>query len=68
MTGILILNGDRPDIAFDNGILYGGLHCGECFDVYFGRWIRVRLEYFDGWIIICEGKSYPMSYGLRVRI
>ena len=28
MTGILIQNGDRPDIVFDNGTLYGGLHCG----------------------------------------
>lgn len=68
MTGVLIHNGDRPDIVFDNGALYGGLHCGECFDVYVNQWISVRLEYLDDWIIVCEGKSYPLSYGLPVKI
>ena len=28
MTGILIKLDDRPDIIFDNGTFYGGLHCG----------------------------------------
>lgn len=68
MTGILIQNGDRPDIAFYNGTLYGGLHCGECFAIYFNRWIKVRLEYLDSWIIIDHGKSYPIPYGVCVRI
>ena len=36
MVGILIFNGDRPDIALDNGALYGGLHCGDCFQYYDG--------------------------------
>lgn len=68
MTGTLIQNGERPDIAFDNGTLYGGLHCGECFDVFFNQWIKVRLEHLDSWIIIYDGKSYPVLYGVRVRI
>lgn len=68
MTGILIQCDDRPDIVFDNGTLYGGLHCGECFDVYFNRWISVRLEYLDNWVIIYRGKSYPICYGTLVRI
>lgn len=68
MTGILIQCDDRPDIVFDNGMLYGGLHCGECFDVYFNRWINVRLEYYDNWVIIYRGKSYPICYGALVRI
>ena len=32
MIGQLIWNHDRPDIAFDTGALYGGLHCGDCFN------------------------------------
>lgn len=68
MTGILIQNGDRPDIAFDSGTLYGGLHCGDCFDIYSNRWIRVRLEYLDSWIIVYNGKRYPPPYGARVRV
>lgn len=68
MTGILIQCDDRPDIVFDNGTLYGGLHCGECFDVYCNRWLSVRLEYYDNWVIIYRGKAYPIRYGTLVRM
>lgn len=68
MTGILIWNGERPDIAFDNGMLYGGLHCGECFDVFAGCWKKVRLELSQGWMVVENGKMMPVQYGLRVRI
>lgn len=34
MIGRLIWNHDRPDIAFDTGALYGGLHCGDCFQCW----------------------------------
>ena len=46
MTGLLIFNQDRPDIVLETGILYGGLHCGDCFCCLIdSEWIDVRLEY-----------------------
>ena len=35
MTGALVFDErtDRYDIRFDLNSYYGGLHCGECFDV-----------------------------------
>ena len=37
MTGALVFDErtDRYDIRFDLNSYYGGLHCGECFDVCF---------------------------------
>ena len=50
MIGRLIWNQDRPDIVFDTGTLYGGLHCGDCFAYWLdGRWLDVRLEYMNDW-------------------
>ena len=36
MTGALVFDErtDRYDIRFDLNSYYGGLHCGECFDVW----------------------------------
>jgi hypothetical protein len=68
MTGILIWNGERPDIAFDNGALYGGLHCGECFEIFSDCWKTVRLELYREWVIVEDGKMTPIHYGLRARI
>lgn len=68
MTGILIQIDDRPDIVFDNGTLYGGLHCGECFHVYMNQWISVRLEYSDKWVVYYGGKKCPVPFGKRVEI
>lgn len=68
MIGILIQNGDRPDIAFENGTTYGGLHCGECFQIYRKQWEAVRLEYDEGWILICQGRKTPVEYGSMVVI
>ena len=47
MTGILIKLNDRPDIIFENGTFYGGLHCGECLSVFKENvgWVPVRLEF-----------------------
>ncbi len=51
MIGRLIWNQDRPDIVFDTGTLYGGLHCGDCFACWLdGRWLDVRLEYMNDWV------------------
>jgi hypothetical protein len=35
----------RYDIRFGREEYYGGLHCGECFDVLIdGKWIPTRIE------------------------
>ena len=68
MTGILIQLDDRPDIIFDNGTFYGGLHCGDCFNVQMNQWINVRLEYSDEWVVYYRGKRYPVPFGKRVEV
>ena len=69
MIGRLIWNQDRPDIIFDTGILYGGLHCGDCFACWLdGRWLDVRLEYMNDWVLIHNGLFVPVRYGVSVRI
>ena len=36
---------DRYDIRFDLADYYGGLHCGDCFDVMIGgKWKPTRIE------------------------
>ena len=47
MTGALVFDErtDRYDIRFDLASYYGGLHCGDCFDVFTrGRWKPTRIE------------------------
>ena len=69
MIGRLIWNHDRPDIVFDTGTLYGGLHCGDCFSCWLdGRWLDVRLEYMNDWVLIHNGLFVPVRYGVSVRI
>jgi len=69
MTGRLIYNHDRPDIAFDTGALYGGLHCGECFRCRIDdQWVPVRLEYMGDWVLIQNAHPIPICYGVRVEI
>ena len=69
MIGRLIWNQDRPDIAFATGMLYGGLHCGDCFAFYLDdHWIDVRLEYADDWVLIHNGHFVPDRYGILVSI
>ena len=49
-TGALIFDetADRYDIRFDIADYYGGLHCGECMDVFTGgKWKPTRIEYGD---------------------
>lgn len=69
MFGTLIFNGERPDIALEDGTLYGGLHCGDCFRYDENGWIDVRLEYLgDEWVLVCHGEYIPVRYGVQVRI
>ena len=53
-TGALIFDetADRYDIRFDIADYYGGLHCGECMDVFTGgKWKPTRIEYGDNWYL-----------------
>ena len=69
MTGILIFNQDRPEIALDTGRLYGGLHCGECFQCLIeDTWVNVRLEYDQDWVVLVRGMKCPVPYGSRVQM
>ena len=54
-TGALIFDetADRYDIRFDIADYYGGLHCGECMDVFTGgKWKPTRIEYGDNWYLV----------------
>ena len=67
MQGILIYNGTRPDVAFDNGRLLGGLHCGDCFMCQLeGQWLDVRLEFQEYWLIVYKSQTHSVPYGARV--
>ena len=57
----------RYDIRFGLDSFYGGLHCGECFDVFVrGKWKPTRIEYGDNWYLV--GIRAEDLNGLRVRI
>src|SRR5699024_4551248 len=58
---------DRYDIRFDLADYYGGLHCGECMEVFAGgRWKPTRIEYGENWYLV--GVRAEDLNGLRVRI
>ena len=72
MTGILINLDGRPDIVWENGSLYGGLHCGECFLIFESGagWVTVRLEFTNDWVLV-EGnviREAPFPYGSCVML
>lgn len=55
------------DIRFDLESFYGGLHCGECFDVKVKDvWVPVRIEMGDDWYLV--GLNVSRLDGLRVRM
>ena len=58
---------DRYDIRFDLNDYYGGLHCGECFDVMVGgKWKSTRIEMGESWYLV--GVRAADLNGLQVRI
>ena len=68
-TGALIFDetADRYDIRFDLNDYYGGLHGGDCFEVFVrGKWKPTRMEYGDNWYLV--GVRASDLNGLRVRI
>ena len=53
-TGALIFDetADRYDVRFDVNDYYGGLHCGDCMEVFVrGKWKPTRMEYGDNWYL-----------------
>ena len=70
-TGALIFDErtDRYDIRFDVSEYYGGLHCGDCFDVFVrGKWkpTRMAMNATQEWYLV--GVRANDLNGLRVRI
>lgn len=58
---------DRYDIRFDVNDYYGGLHCGDCMEVFVrGKWKPTRMEYGDNWYLV--GIRAEDLNGLLVRI
>ena len=57
----------RYDIRFDLESFYGGLHCGECFDVKVKNvWVPVRIEMGDDWYLV--GLNVSRLDGLRQQV
>jgi len=70
---------DRYDIVYFDGGYYGGLHCGNCFDLWLGdEWVSARIEADnDGWYLCdlyhendekYEGDIPQRLDGLKVRM
>lgn len=57
----------RYNIRFDIADYHGGLHCGECFEVFTGgSWRQTRIEKARNWFLV--GIPADDLSGLRVRI
>ena len=56
---------DRYDIRFDLADYYGGLHCGETFDVMVGgRWKPTRIELAEDWYLVGRRPFRPAGADL----
>lgn len=57
----------RYDIRFGMESYYGGLHCGECFEVKINDvWMPVRIEMDEDWYLV--GLPKTSLSGLTVRM
>lgn len=57
----------RYDIRFGIESFYGGLHCGECFEVKVeDTWIPARMEMDEDWYLV--GLPVTKLSGLTVRM
>ena len=66
--GILIYDyvTKRYDINLGIEDYYGGLHCGDCLDVFInGAWKSTRIEFSNDWYLVSIKADLQ---GLRVRI
>ena len=57
---------DRMDIRFGLNAYLGGLHCGECFDVWTGsHWEATRIEKGEDWYLVlterCKNTREPLK-------
>lgn len=71
IEGTLIYNEEeeRPDIQKDNGELYGGLHCGDCFRYEDTEDVRLEYNHDTGeWYTMENGKPQQIRYNRRVII
>lgn len=41
--------------------------CGDCFQYYNEKWLDVRLEHSDGWILVWDNQMLPIVYGTKVK-
>lgn len=68
-VGILVYDEEvgRYDIRFEIASYYGGLHCGESFEVRLkDKWLPVRIELDVDWYLV--GLTCKKLDGLIVRI
>jgi len=68
--GILVYDfqQERIDIRFGLEEYYGGLHCGECFDVLVNdRWEPTRIEKGEDWYLVGIDRNIGLQ-GLKVRM
>ena len=57
----------RYDVAFHDGSYYGGLHCGNTFEILVNdAWKPTRIEHGSGWYLV--GHSHYRLDGLKVRM
>lgn len=57
----------RYEIRFGMESYYGGLHCGECFEVKINDvWVPVRIEMDEDWYLL--GLPLKRLDGLTVRM
>lgn len=57
----------RYDIRFGMESYYGGLHCGECFEVKINDvWVPVRIEMDEDWYLV--GLPLKRLDGLTVQM
>ena len=69
-TGALIFDetADRYDIRFDLNDYYGGLHCGDCFEVFVRQMEAdphgVREQLVSCW---CEGFGFERAAGAYLK-
>lgn len=62
-------NDNRYDILFEDGIKYGGLHCGEVFEVLVeGYWKYVRIEIDSSGMWYFKGLDKPGFMPEDVRV
>lgn len=69
MRGILIYNETtgRPDLVLPTGKLLGGLHCGDCLEIWVDDLLATgRLELTEDWVLILNDTFLKPPYGQSV--